>query len=253
MELKINNSKLILILLLINSLSMTLASCSRSVTDNIEYRNQKVKIKKLIDTDGIEVDNTTILNESYNKEEVKIIDHEFIDGDSLESISKKYYKTTKEIINFNQIVYPYHLEPFQIIRIKCNKTDLCYNDRKQDIYLVTPLQGRIIKKFYDQRDRHNFGALVFASPNGTVIRSSMNGKVIYKGYSNQFGNIIIIEQEGFQLAYGYMKTILVKVGDRIRQRQKIGFVGNMPHSNNSGLYMSLRKNNQPVDPEQYFQ
>ena len=199
------------------------------------------------------MENIEILNEYNNNDEVRIIDHEFIDGDSLESIAKKYHKTRNEIIKFNKMEYPYHLEPLQIIHIKCNKADLCYNDSNQDIELVTPIKGSIIKRFHDKGDQGNFAALIFGSPNGAVVRASMSGKVIYQGYDSKFGNIMIIEQDGYHIAYGYMKIILVKKGDKIQLNQKIGFVGNIPNSNNSGLYMAFRKHNQPIDPEQYFQ
>ena len=62
-----------------------------------------------------------IYDSSKIKEETKSKKIKIVTGDTLDSISKKYKVTKKELIRFNKIKYPYILKPGKFIKIPVSK------------------------------------------------------------------------------------------------------------------------------------
>jgi murein DD-endopeptidase MepM/ murein hydrolase activator NlpD len=68
----------------------------------------------------------------------------------------------------------------------------------------------------------------YAAPRGTSIRAAGDGKVIFRGVKNGYGNAVILQHGGnITTLYAHMSRFAsnVKVGSRVRQGQTIGFVG----------------------------
>jgi len=68
----------------------------------------------------------------------------------------------------------------------------------------------------------------YAAPRGTPIRAAGDGKVIFRGVKNGYGNAIILQHGGnITTLYAHMSKYASKswVGARVRQGQTIGYVG----------------------------
>lgn len=68
----------------------------------------------------------------------------------------------------------------------------------------------------------------YAAPRGTPIRSSGDGKVIYRGIRNGYGRTVIVQHGGnITTLYAHMTGYAAKarVGSRVKQGQTIGYVG----------------------------
>lgn len=68
----------------------------------------------------------------------------------------------------------------------------------------------------------------YAAPRGTPIRSSGDGKVIYRGTRNGYGRTVIVQHGGnITTLYAHMTGYAAKarVGSRVKQGQTIGYVG----------------------------
>src|SRR5262245_16924615 len=68
----------------------------------------------------------------------------------------------------------------------------------------------------------------YAAPKGTPIWAVADGRVIYKGYAGGFGNLVKIRHSrGYVSYYGHLSRFGpgLDVGDRVRQKQVIGYVG----------------------------
>jgi murein DD-endopeptidase MepM/ murein hydrolase activator NlpD len=68
----------------------------------------------------------------------------------------------------------------------------------------------------------------YAAPRGTSIRAAGDGKVIFRGIKNGYGNAIIVQHGGnITTLYAHMSKFASKarVGSRVRQGQTIGYVG----------------------------
>ena len=88
-----------------------------------------------------------------------------------------------------------------------------------------------------------------ACATGTPIRASMSGKVAYVGWSNIFGNYVIINHaNGYQTLYGHMSKTLAKKGQVVDQSTKIGLVGSTGYSTGPHLHFTVYKNGNLVDP-----
>ena len=88
-----------------------------------------------------------------------------------------------------------------------------------------------------------------AMPSGTPIKASMSGKVLSVGYTNIFGNYVIIKHiNGYQTMYAHMSKALVKSGQSVEQGEKIGLVGSTGYSTGPHLHFMVFKNGSHMDP-----
>ena len=61
---------------------------------------------------------------------------------------------------------------------------------------------------------------------GDPIVATADGKVVYVGYDNSFGNNVIIQHShGFYSRYAHMQSFKVYKGQKVQQGQVIGFIG----------------------------
>ncbi len=95
----------------------------------------------------------------------------------------------------------------------------------------------------------NHKGVDFACPKGTVIKASMKGTVAVAGWSNLYGNYVILKHEdGYQSLYGHMSKISVKKGQVVKQGTQVGLVGTTGYSTGNHLHFTVYKNGKPVDP-----
>mgnify|MGYP000980563241 CR=1 FL=1 len=84
---------------------------------------------------------------------------------------------------------------------------------------------------------------------GRTIRAAMNGKVAFVGWSNVFGNYIIVNHpNGYQTLYGHMASSRVKKGQSVTQATVIGLVGSTGYSTGAHLHFTVYKNGRLVNP-----
>ncbi|HAH62987.1 MAG TPA: M23 family peptidase [Treponema sp.] len=88
-----------------------------------------------------------------------------------------------------------------------------------------------------------------ACPQGTPIYASMGGKVLTAGWTNIFGNYVIISHpNGYQTLYGHMSKVIAKKGQIVNQGTCIGLVGTTGYSTGPHLHFTVYKNGRLVDP-----
>ena len=78
----------------------------------------------------------------------------------------------------------------------------------------------------------------------------MSGKIIAVGFTNVYGNYVIIDYEnGYQTLYAHMyKPCPLKKGQRVNQGTQIGQVGNTGYSTGPHLHFTVYKNGKLIDP-----
>ncbi|PPI88186.1 hypothetical protein CRV12_00920 [Candidatus Pantoea edessiphila] len=88
-----------------------------------------------------------------------------------------------------------------------------------------------------------------ALPIGTPILAVSKGKVIVAQRGNLAGNYVaILHNHGYITRYMHMNKILVKLGQKIKNGDKIGLSGNTGRSTGPHLHFELWINNHAVDP-----
>jgi len=185
--------------------------------------------------------------------------HTVEEGDTVESIAKKYKVDPSVIINYelNNLKPPYELVPGQKIIVPGGKKP--YRPRVVHVYkgpippgakrgtgaFGWPTSGVITQKYWDRHRAIDIGA-----PLGTPVVASDSGYVVKTGWSKYgYGYFIVIDHgNGFQTLYAHLSAIYVKVGQSVGKGEVIGAVGSTGRSTGPHLHFEIRKNNVPRNP-----
>ncbi len=137
-----------------------------------------------------------------------------------------------------------------------------YLDKQRSILAATPsiwpINGWITSGFGKRSSpltgepgRH-YGVDI-ANEVGTPIRAAADGLVVYAGWENGYGRMVVIEHGyGFSTRYGHCSRVDVKVGDEVKRGQVISYVGSSGRSTGSHLHYEVRIHGIPVNPEKYL-
>jgi len=84
----------------------------------------------------------------------------------------------------------------------------------------------------------------YSAPRGTPIRAAGDGKVIFRGVKNGYGNAVILQHGGnITTLYAHMSRFAgARVGSRVRQGQSIGYVGSTGLATANHLHYEYRLN-----------
>jgi murein DD-endopeptidase MepM/ murein hydrolase activator NlpD len=116
---------------------------------------------------------------------------------------------------------------------------------------IWPVSGPITSGFGWRWGRMHEGIDIGAAC-GTPIRAAASGTVVYAGWMDGYGNIVIVDHGGgIATAYAHQSAIYVS-GGSVSQGQTIGAVGSTGHSTGCHLHFEVRVNGTPVDPLNYL-
>ncbi len=158
---------------------------------------------------------------------------------SLNSLQSRITEQDSSLINYIK-----KLDEASVIKYNkdvLNKLNIC-----------APTNG-VITSSFNVKEGH-FGIDIAAKKNADVL-SILNGVVLFSGYSEGFGNFIIIGHENNFLSIYLHNSILLKnKGDLVTSGEKIALVGSSgslstaPH-----LHFEIWNGITPIDPEKYLQ
>jgi murein DD-endopeptidase MepM/ murein hydrolase activator NlpD len=118
--------------------------------------------------------------------------------------------------------------------------------------LIWPVNGPITSPFGWRWGRMHQG-IDIGVPTGTPIHAAAAGTVIYCGWEEGYGNLVVIDHGGnLATAYGHQSAIAVTCGEYVQQGQVIGYVGCTGHCTGPHLHFEVRINGDPVDPLGYL-
>lgn len=88
---------------------------------------------------------------------------------------------------------------------------------------------------------------------GTPVKATANGVVIFVGENSGFGNTVkIFHGNGIVTLYGHLRDYTVRTGDRVKRGDIIGHVGNTGRSTGPHLHYEVRVDGIPVNPQNYI-
>ncbi len=176
-------------------------------------------------------------------------------GNSLAGLSAKFNVPLEDLLDVNDLASQ-TLTVGQQLFIPGAKMDAAkLHEVLGDLFKI-PISAayRISSKFGWRPDpftgvRSYHTGIDLACPEGTPIRAAMNGKVAFVGWSNVFGNYIIVNHpNGYQTLYGHMASSHVKKGQNVTQATVIGLVGSTGYSTGAHLHFTVYKNGRLVNP-----
>lgn len=117
-----------------------------------------------------------------------------------------------------------------------------------------PVRGRIISGFGEKAGGERNDGINLAVPEGTSVKASEAGTVIYAGNELEgYGNLILIRHaDGWVSAYAHNKEIRVQRGDRVRRGQTISLAGRTGSVSSPQVHFELRRGAKPVNPLDYL-
>ena len=123
---------------------------------------------------------------------------------------------------------------------------------------IRPITGGTTSSYFGYRTAPKAGASTYhkgidwAVPIGTSVKASCSGTVSYAGWSNGYGyNVVITHADGNQTRYAHLSSIVVSVGDKVTQGQKIALSGNSGNSTGPHLHFEVIVNGSQVNPLNY--
>jgi septal ring factor EnvC (AmiA/AmiB activator) len=119
--------------------------------------------------------------------------------------------------------------------------------------LIWPLKGSVVSKFgtlwhpkYKTKIKNN-GIDIRGTP-GSPIVAVESGEVVFADPFLGYGNLIIIDHNGFFSVYGQVGEVAVEKGDKVLKGSVIGIVGN----EEPVIHFELRVGGEAVDPLKYL-
>lgn len=138
-----------------------------------------------------------------------------------------------------------------------------YLRTQKDLYLATPkgypVGGRIsspygkrASPFSGERTVHS-GIDISATP-GTPIQATADGVVSYSGWSQYSGYLVVIEHGcGFSTAYAHNKSNPVKIGQKVKRGDIIGYVGSSGRSTGPHVHYEVWEKSKRINPNKFFE
>jgi len=119
------------------------------------------------------------------------------------------------------------------------------------VKLLSPCEGTVVGKFgllWDDKygTKIKNSGIDISAPKGSQVKAAAGGKVAYVGWLEGYGNVVVLEHDGFYTVYSRLDRINVAEGDKVVKGSVIGKTSAQP------LHFELRVGGEPVDPEKYL-
>lgn len=121
-----------------------------------------------------------------------------------------------------------------------------------------PLKGRItsgfgIRKHPISKTRKFHCGIDIGAVKGTSVIAAKKGKIIYSGWKDGYGKLIVIEHDNNYISvYAHLSKLLVKKGDEVKLKEKIALSGATGLVTGPHLHFEIRKYLTPLNPMKFL-
>lgn len=124
---------------------------------------------------------------------------------------------------------------------------------------IWPVSGGYVSSGFGGRSAPKAGASTYhkgidiACSVGTAVMASNGGTVTSAGWQSGYGYVVYIDHgNGVQTRYGHLSKILVSVGEKVSQGERIALSGNTGNSTGPHCHFEIRVNGTAVNPLNYL-
>ncbi|MGL4986926.1 MAG: peptidoglycan DD-metalloendopeptidase family protein [Treponemataceae bacterium] len=228
--------------------------------DNITSIAKKFKLSNISTIIGInQIEKARNLQKGY-KLTIPSIDglfHHIVRNETLTAIAAKYNIPIEVLVDVNDLRSE-NLTPGDALFIPGARLD--QSDLKKalgELFKMPLVRFSRVSSPYGWRPDPFTGVRSFhtgvdlVAPTGTSINASSDGRVAFAGWSNVYGNYVILNhQGGYQTLYAHMSRISVRKGQNIAQGVQVGLVGSTGYSTGAHLHFTVYKNGKTINPYQ---
>ncbi len=120
--------------------------------------------------------------------------------------------------------------------------------------LSWPVSGRVIHRYHSRRnEKQRWRGIVIAAPGGAKVRAVAEGRVVFAGWMNGYGHLIMVEHDrNYMSLYGYNRAVFKRPGQRVKANEVIASVGNSSGQSRNALYFEIRHKTTPQNPARWL-
>ncbi len=115
-----------------------------------------------------------------------------------------------------------------------------------------PVDGPVSAYFLDPHYEARFGfphhGVDFAVPEGTPVRATISGLVVWAGPHGGYGHVAAIRNGDFLVITAHYSELHIKEGEIVEREQILGLSGDSGFSNAAHVYYEIRCQGSPIDP-----
>ena len=134
---------------------------------------------------------------------------------------------------------------------------------QKDIYLATPkgypVNGTVTSRYGKREDpfsktpSFHSGIDLSTSP-GTCIQATADGVVSYSAWTTNSGFVVVLEHGlGFSTIYAHNKKNAVRVGQKVKRGDTLGYVGSTGKSTGPHVHYEIWQKGKSVNPQKFLQ
>lgn len=118
-----------------------------------------------------------------------------------------------------------------------------------------PATGAVIAAYGANVDGQRNDGIDISVPEGTPVKASENGVVIYAGNGlEKLGNTVLVRHsDGKVTVYAHLKSIDVNRGDKVNRGQVLAASGMSGNASRPKLHFEVRKNSAPINPMSFLE
>ena len=196
------------------------------------------------------INNYAMLNKKYNKlaqERMKVIE--------LSEGLKRIKQMNQFVRNSLGAEFNFSQNPEMTDSVLMLIPDDNFISFSDNIPSFAPIEGfisqRMENKFSMAENLHD--GIDIVAKEGTPIKASASGLVIFSGWTYEMGNQIILSHgDGYFTIYGHNQQNLKYQLDIVKRGEVIGLVGNSGISSGPHLHFEIWKDKKSIDPLLYF-
>jgi murein DD-endopeptidase MepM/ murein hydrolase activator NlpD len=119
---------------------------------------------------------------------------------------------------------------------------------RSPVRLLVPVGGGYGDLFGPRGNRFHAGIDIPAAK-GTPVHAAAAGRVVYAAVGEGFGNLVVLEHaDGVTTRYAHLSRFNVRVGEYVKARRTIGFVGATGEASGPHLHFEVLVRGANVDP-----
>ena len=172
--------------------------------------------------------------------------------------SEEIAKTTKRLDQLSKRVYIQSKSLDDVYKMARNKEKMLASIPAimpiptKDLTRVASGYGWRIHPVFKVRKMHT--GMDFTAPTGTEIHSTGDGKVVeIKSSRRGYGKYVVIDHGyGYHTRYAHLSKFAVRVGQKIKRGDVIGYVGSTGTSTAPHLHYEVEKNGKKINPVNFY-